>query len=84
MWYFCVFFFLLFQAKIDLLLVGDITAQYLADIVQKFFYSMAEVTITISDVRKAAALLDACAFNMVFLKVTLPTAQELEAVKLIR
>ncbi|XP_019592092.2 spermatogenesis- and oogenesis-specific basic helix-loop-helix-containing protein 2 isoform X1 [Rhinolophus sinicus] len=72
------------QAKIDLLLVGDVTAQYLADIVQKFFYSMAEVTITVSDVRKATALLDACAFNMVFLKVTLPTVQELEAVKLIR
>ncbi|XP_019508697.1 PREDICTED: spermatogenesis- and oogenesis-specific basic helix-loop-helix-containing protein 2-like [Hipposideros armiger] len=72
------------QAKIDLLLVGDVTAQYLADIVQKFFYCMAEVIITISDVRKLATLLDACAFNMVFLKVTLPTVQELEAVNLIR
>ncbi|KAM5277645.1 spermatogenesis- and oogenesis-specific basic helix-loop-helix-containing protein 2 isoform 2-T2 [Hipposideros larvatus] len=72
------------QAKIDLLLVGDVTAQYLADIVQKFFYSMVEVIITISDVKKLATLLDACAFNMVFLKVTLPTVQELEAVNLIR
>ncbi|XP_057563722.1 spermatogenesis- and oogenesis-specific basic helix-loop-helix-containing protein 2 [Hippopotamus amphibius kiboko] len=73
------------QAKIDLLLVGDVTIQYLADIVQKFFSDIAEVTITISDVKKAAALADDCTFNMVFLKLTsLPTAEELEAFKLIR
>nr|KAF6370641.1 spermatogenesis and oogenesis specific basic helix-loop-helix 2 [Myotis myotis] len=72
------------QAKIDLLLVGDVTVQYLSDIVQKLFSNIAKVTITISDVRKAAALLNECTFNMVFLKMTLPTAKELEAVKLIR
>ncbi|XP_059537173.1 spermatogenesis- and oogenesis-specific basic helix-loop-helix-containing protein 2 [Myotis daubentonii] len=72
------------QAKIDLLLVGDVTVQYLSDIVQKLFSNIAKVTITISDVRKAAALLNECTFNMVFLKMTLPTAKDLEAVKLIR
>ncbi|EPQ17604.1 Spermatogenesis- and oogenesis-specific basic helix-loop-helix-containing protein 2, partial [Myotis brandtii] len=71
-------------AKIDLLLVGDVTVQYLSDIVQKLFSNIAKVTITISDVRKAAALLNECTFNMVFLKMTLPTAKELEAIKLIR
>ncbi|CAK6442932.1 unnamed protein product [Pipistrellus nathusii] len=72
------------QAKIDILLVGEATVQYLSDIVQKLFSNIAKVTITISDVRKAAALLKECIFNMVFLKMTLPTARELEAVKLIR
>lgn len=79
-----VCFFLLFQAKIDFLLLGDVTIQYLADIVQKLFSEIAEVTITISDVRKAAALLDERAFNVVFLKMTSPAAGELDAVKLIR
>ncbi|XP_058403995.1 spermatogenesis- and oogenesis-specific basic helix-loop-helix-containing protein 2 isoform X2 [Diceros bicornis minor] len=73
------------QAKIDLLLVGDVTVQYLADVVQKFFSNTGEVTVTTSDVKKAAALLNDCAFDMVFLKMTsLPTAEELETVKLIR
>uniref|UniRef100_A0A8C3W4W0 Spermatogenesis- and oogenesis-specific basic helix-loop-helix-containing protein 2 n=1 Tax=Catagonus wagneri TaxID=51154 RepID=A0A8C3W4W0_9CETA len=73
------------QAKIDLLLVGDVTVQCLANIVQKFFSNIARVTITISDVKKAAALVDNCTFNMVFLKLTsLPTAEELEGVRLIR
>uniref|UniRef100_A0A8D1S0J7 Spermatogenesis- and oogenesis-specific basic helix-loop-helix-containing protein 2 n=1 Tax=Sus scrofa TaxID=9823 RepID=A0A8D1S0J7_PIG len=73
------------QAKIDLLLVGDVAVQCLASIVQKFFSSIAKVTVTISDVQKAAALVDNCTFNMVFLKLTaLPTAEELEAVRLIR
>ncbi|TKC52451.1 hypothetical protein EI555_012599, partial [Monodon monoceros] len=72
-------------AKIDLLLVGDVTVQYLADIVQKFFSNLAKVTVIISDVKMAAALVDDCTFNMVFLKLTsLPTAEELEAVRLIR
>ncbi|KAF5916394.1 hypothetical protein HPG69_017628 [Diceros bicornis minor] len=72
-------------AKIDLLLVGDVTVQYLADVVQKFFSNTGEVTVTTSDVKKAAALLNDCAFDMVFLKMTsLPTAEELETVKLIR
>lgn len=82
MWYFC--FFLFFQAKIDLLLVGDVTVQYLADTVQKLFSNIAKVTITISDMKKAVAFLDECTFNVFFLKMTLPTVKELEAVKLIR
>ncbi|ELK09275.1 Spermatogenesis- and oogenesis-specific basic helix-loop-helix-containing protein 2 [Pteropus alecto] len=72
------------EAKIDFLIVGDVTVQYLADIVQKLFSEIAEVTITVSDVRKAAALLDERAFNVVFLKMTSPTPGELDAVKLIR
>nr|XP_023477105.1 spermatogenesis- and oogenesis-specific basic helix-loop-helix-containing protein 2 [Equus caballus] len=77
--------FLFVQAKIDLLLVGDVTVQYLADTAQKFFSNTAEVTITISDVKKAAVLLNDCTFNMLFLKMTsLPTAEELETVRLIR
>ncbi|XP_023402991.1 spermatogenesis- and oogenesis-specific basic helix-loop-helix-containing protein 2, partial [Loxodonta africana] len=80
-----VFFFLLFQVKIDLLLVGDVTIVNLADTVQKLFSSTAEVTVTVSDVKKVAAFLDECTFNMVFLKMTsLPITEELEAVKLIR
>ena len=83
MWYFC--FFLLFQAKIDLLLVGDVTVQYLADIAQKSFSNIAKVTITMRDVEQAAVLLENCPFDVVFLKMTsLPTAEELEAVELIR
>ncbi|XP_034859441.1 spermatogenesis- and oogenesis-specific basic helix-loop-helix-containing protein 2 isoform X1 [Mirounga leonina] len=73
------------QAKIDLLLVGDVTVQYLADIAQKSFSNMAKVTITIRDVGQAAALLKDHPFDMVFLKMTpLPTAEELGAIKLIR
>ncbi|XP_026920486.1 spermatogenesis- and oogenesis-specific basic helix-loop-helix-containing protein 2 isoform X2 [Acinonyx jubatus] len=73
------------QAKIDLLLVGDVTVQYLADIAQKSFSHVAKVSITIRDVEGAAALLENCPFDMVFLKTTsLPTADELEAAKLIR
>lgn len=66
------------------MLVGDVTAQYLADILQKFLSSLAEVTVTVSDMRKAAALLDERVFTMVFLKVTWPAFQELDAVRLIR
>nr|XP_033699483.1 spermatogenesis- and oogenesis-specific basic helix-loop-helix-containing protein 2 isoform X2 [Tursiops truncatus] len=73
------------QTKIDLLLVGDVTVQYLADIVQKCFSNLAKITVIISDVKTVAALVDDCTFNMVFLKLTsLPTAEELEAVRLIR
>ncbi|CAI9178619.1 unnamed protein product [Rangifer tarandus platyrhynchus] len=73
------------QANIDLLLVGDVTVQYLADTVQKLFSNIAEVTVIISDVKRAAALVDDCTFDMVFLKLTSsPTAEELEVVKLIR
>lgn len=76
---------LLFQVKIDLLLVGDLTVGCLADSVQQFFSSASEVTITISDLKKAAALLNECTFNMVFLKMaSFLTAEEVEAVKLIR
>nr|XP_055216623.1 spermatogenesis- and oogenesis-specific basic helix-loop-helix-containing protein 2 isoform X3 [Gorilla gorilla gorilla] len=73
------------QAKIDILLVGDVTVGYLADTVQKLFANIAEVTITISDTKEAAALLDDCIFNMVLLKVPSSlSAEELEAIKLIR
>ncbi|XP_058132933.1 spermatogenesis- and oogenesis-specific basic helix-loop-helix-containing protein 2 [Dasypus novemcinctus] len=73
------------QAKIDLLLVGDIIVGNLADIVQKLFSSTVKITITVSDVKQAAVFLDGCTFNMVFLKTaSLPNAEELEAVKLIR
>ncbi|CAK7322218.1 Spermatogenesis- and oogenesis-specific basic helix-loop-helix-containing protein 2 [Vulpes lagopus] len=73
------------MAKIDLLLVGDVTVQYLADIAQKSFSNIAKVTITMRDVEEAAVLLENCPFDVVFLKMTsLPTAEELEAVELIR
>ncbi|XP_072653509.1 spermatogenesis- and oogenesis-specific basic helix-loop-helix-containing protein 2 isoform X5 [Canis lupus baileyi] len=74
----------IYQAKIDLLLVGDVTVQYLADIAQKSFSNIAKVTITMRDVEQAAVLLENCPFDVVFLKMTsLPTAEELEAVELI-
>lgn len=58
---------------------------YLADTVQKLFANIAEVTITISDMKEAVALLDDCTFNMVFLKMPSSlSAEELEAIKLIR
>uniref|UniRef100_H0WI13 Spermatogenesis- and oogenesis-specific basic helix-loop-helix-containing protein 2 n=1 Tax=Otolemur garnettii TaxID=30611 RepID=H0WI13_OTOGA len=79
-WCYCS---LLFQAKIDLLLVGDVTVPYLANAVQEVFSNI-EVTVTTSDVKKAAVLLDDCIFHMVFLKMTSLSAEELEAVKLIR
>lgn len=66
------------------MLVGDVTAQYLADILQKLLSSLVEVTVTVSDMKKAAALLDEHVFTMVFLKVTWPAFQELDAVRLIR
>ncbi|XP_020770231.2 spermatogenesis- and oogenesis-specific basic helix-loop-helix-containing protein 2 isoform X1 [Odocoileus virginianus] len=73
------------QANIDLLLVGDVTVKYLADTVQKLFSNIAKVTVIISDVKRAAALVDDCTFDMVFLKLTSPpTVEELEVVKLIR
>ncbi|KAM4862352.1 spermatogenesis- and oogenesis-specific basic helix-loop-helix-containing protein 2 [Urocitellus parryii] len=73
------------QAKIDLLLVGDDTVYHLADALQKLFANTAEVTITISDVQKAATLLDHCTFDMVFLKTTsFLSVEELEAVRSIR
>uniref|UniRef100_A0A673SYK7 Spermatogenesis- and oogenesis-specific basic helix-loop-helix-containing protein 2 n=2 Tax=Suricata suricatta TaxID=37032 RepID=A0A673SYK7_SURSU len=73
------------QAKIDLLLVGDVTVQYLADIAQRSFSNIAKVFVTIRDVEGAAALLEDCAFDVVFLKMTsLPPAFEAEATKLIR
>ncbi|XP_039107810.1 spermatogenesis- and oogenesis-specific basic helix-loop-helix-containing protein 2-like [Hyaena hyaena] len=73
------------QAKIDLLLVGDVTVQYLADIAQKSFSNIAKVSVTVRDVEGAATLLLNCPFDVVFLKMTaLPTADEAEATKLIR
>ncbi|XP_037655814.1 spermatogenesis- and oogenesis-specific basic helix-loop-helix-containing protein 2 [Choloepus didactylus] len=73
------------QAKIDLLLVGDVIVGNLADNVQKLFSNTAKVRVTMSDVKQAAAFLAECMFNLVFLKkASLPNAEELEAVKLIR
>ncbi|XP_077015179.1 spermatogenesis- and oogenesis-specific basic helix-loop-helix-containing protein 2 isoform X2 [Tamandua tetradactyla] len=75
----------LLQAKIDLLLVGDGIVGNLADTVQKLFSNAAEATVTVSDVKQAATFLETGAFHMAFLKMaSLPTAEELEAVKLIR
>ncbi|XP_054979858.1 spermatogenesis- and oogenesis-specific basic helix-loop-helix-containing protein 2 isoform X1 [Sorex araneus] len=73
------------QVQIDLLLAGDVTMQYLADVVQEAFLGVAKVSITISEVKKVAALWDNGTFNIVFLKMTsLPVTEELEAVDLIR
>ncbi|XP_068935808.1 spermatogenesis- and oogenesis-specific basic helix-loop-helix-containing protein 2 [Petaurus breviceps papuanus] len=73
------------KAEIDLLLVGDVAVGNLAEIVQKLFSNTAEITITISDVKSASVFLDDFTFNMIFLKMnSLPTTEELEAIKLIR
>ncbi|XP_043852965.1 spermatogenesis- and oogenesis-specific basic helix-loop-helix-containing protein 2 [Dromiciops gliroides] len=73
------------KAEIDLLLVGDVAVGNLAEIVQRLFSNTAEITITISDVKNAAVFLDDFTFNMIFLKMnSLPTTEELEAIKLIR
>ncbi|XP_035158363.1 spermatogenesis- and oogenesis-specific basic helix-loop-helix-containing protein 2 isoform X2 [Callithrix jacchus] len=73
------------EAKIDVLLVGDVTVGYLADMVQKLFSNTAEVAITISDLKEAAALLDDWIFSMIFLKMPSSlSAEELEAIQLIR
>ncbi|XP_028729219.1 spermatogenesis- and oogenesis-specific basic helix-loop-helix-containing protein 2 [Peromyscus leucopus] len=73
------------QGKLDLLLVGDATRYFLTGSIQKFFSSTAHFTLTVSDVKKVAALLAANSFDIIFLKVTSTlTAEELEAVKSIR
>ncbi|XP_072468012.1 spermatogenesis- and oogenesis-specific basic helix-loop-helix-containing protein 2 isoform X2 [Notamacropus eugenii] len=73
------------KAEIDLLLVGDVAVGNLAEIVQRLFSNTAEITITVSDVKSASVFLDDFTFNMIFLKMnSLPTAEELEAIKLIR
>nr|XP_048280775.1 spermatogenesis- and oogenesis-specific basic helix-loop-helix-containing protein 2 [Myodes glareolus] len=73
------------QERLDLLLVGDATRYFLTGSVQKFFSTTAQITLTVSDVKKVAALLVANSFDIVFLKVTSTlTVEELEAVKLIR
>ncbi|XP_074072127.1 spermatogenesis- and oogenesis-specific basic helix-loop-helix-containing protein 2 [Macrotis lagotis] len=73
------------KAEIDLLLVGDVAVGNLAEIVQRLFSNTAEITITISDVKSASVFLDDFTFNMIFLKMnSLPTTEELEAIKLIR
>ncbi|KAK7818503.1 hypothetical protein U0070_013062 [Myodes glareolus] len=72
------------QERLDLLLVGDATRYFLTGSVQKFFSTTAQITLTVSDVKKVAALLVANSFDIVFLKVTSTlTVEELEAVKLI-
>ncbi|XP_048196557.1 spermatogenesis- and oogenesis-specific basic helix-loop-helix-containing protein 2 [Perognathus longimembris pacificus] len=72
-------------SKLDLLLVGDVNVHHLACAVQKFFSNTEEVTITICDAKRAAALVNNCVFNMIFLRTTpVLTAEELEAIKSIR
>jgi hypothetical protein len=67
------------------LLVGDATRYFLAGSMQKFFPSTAQITLTISNVKKVAVLLAANSFDIIFLKVTSTlTAEEQEAAKLIR
>lgn len=78
------FFFLLFQAKIDVLLVGNVAAQPLADTVQRFFSSLAEVTVTVGDMQAAAELLAQREFHLVFLRMTSPAAGEQEAARSLR
>lgn len=67
------------------MLVGDATRYFLTGSVQKLISTTAQITLTVSDVKKVAGLLAANSFDIVFLKVTSTlTAEELEAVKLIR
>nr|BAB30389.1 unnamed protein product [Mus musculus] len=73
------------QGRVNLLLVGDATRYFLAGSMQKFFPSTAQITLTISNVKKVAVLLAANSFDIIFLKVTSTlTAEEQEAAKLIR
>ncbi|XP_038202972.1 spermatogenesis- and oogenesis-specific basic helix-loop-helix-containing protein 2 [Arvicola amphibius] len=73
------------QERLDLLLVGDTTGYVLTGSIRKYFSTAAQITLTVSDVKKAAVLLAANSFDIVFLKVTSTlTVEELEAVKLIR
>lgn len=68
---------LLFQANIDLLLV-EYVLQLITWLIlyRNYFPNIAKVTIIISDVKKAAALVDDCTFDMVFLKLTSPPTAE--------
>lgn len=67
------------------MLVADATRYFLTDSVQKYFSATAQITLTVSDVKKVAGLLAANSFDIVFLKVTSTlTVEELEAVKLVR
>uniref|UniRef100_A0A8C6RJX2 Spermatogenesis- and oogenesis-specific basic helix-loop-helix-containing protein 2 n=1 Tax=Nannospalax galili TaxID=1026970 RepID=A0A8C6RJX2_NANGA len=71
--------------KLGLPPVGDATKCFLAGAVQNFFANTAQVTITISDVKKVAALLAHNFFDMIFLKVTSTLSkEELEAIESIR
>ncbi|XP_057612711.1 spermatogenesis- and oogenesis-specific basic helix-loop-helix-containing protein 2 [Chionomys nivalis] len=73
------------QERLDILLVADATRYFLTGSVQKYFSATAQITLTVSDVKKVAGLLAANSFDIVFLKVTSTlTVEELEAVKLIR
>ncbi|XP_021493250.2 spermatogenesis- and oogenesis-specific basic helix-loop-helix-containing protein 2 [Meriones unguiculatus] len=73
------------QGKLDLLIVGDATRYFLAGSVQKFFSNTAQITLTISNVKKVVALLATKSFDIIFLKVTSTLSmEEQEVVKLIR
>ncbi|XP_005344246.1 spermatogenesis- and oogenesis-specific basic helix-loop-helix-containing protein 2 [Microtus ochrogaster] len=73
------------QERLDILLVADATRCFLTGSVQKYFSATAQITLTVTDVKKVAGLLAANSFDIVFLKVTSTlTVEELEAVKLIR
>ncbi|XP_054442684.1 spermatogenesis- and oogenesis-specific basic helix-loop-helix-containing protein 2 [Pteronotus mesoamericanus] len=67
------------QVKIDVLLLGDVPVQPLADAVQKLFSNLAEVTVTVGDVPGAAALLAEHAFHLVFLRPACAAAGDLAA-----
>ncbi|KAH0506644.1 Spermatogenesis- and oogenesis-specific basic helix-loop-helix-containing protein 2 [Microtus ochrogaster] len=72
------------QERLDILLVADATRCFLTGSVQKYFSATAQITLTVTDVKKVAGLLAANSFDIVFLKVTSTlTVEELEAVKLI-
>ncbi|XP_045695003.1 spermatogenesis- and oogenesis-specific basic helix-loop-helix-containing protein 2 [Phyllostomus hastatus] len=72
------------QAKIDVLLVGDAAVRPLADTVQEFFSTLAEVTVTVGDVHGAVALLAQREFHLVFLRMASPAAGEQEAARALR
>ncbi|KAM7331205.1 hypothetical protein ACRRTK_010394 [Alexandromys fortis] len=72
------------QERLDILLAADATRYFLTGSVQKYFSATAQITLTVSDVKKVAGLLAANSFDIVFLKVTSTlTVEELEAVKLV-
>lgn len=58
--------------------------QPLADTVRKFFSTLAEVTVTVGDMRGAAQLLAEREFHLVFLRMASPAAGERDAARALR